>query len=127
MNRLSGHAQADGDLLPRPVLVAGVVDLQRFQALDEYPQRSHCSKPDGGVLATRIGGQLRRITHNCHLRLTESGLSTTVDHPASAGDRPPIPCGTTAVLSVLSRALTASRFSDQAAVVAYRDFTNFLL
>ena len=89
MNRLSGNAQANGDLLPGPVLVAGVADLQRFQALDDYPQRSHCSQSDGGVLAARLGGQLRRFTHNCHLRLTEPVCQPRLT--AGFGDRSPIP------------------------------------
>jgi hypothetical protein len=57
---LPAHLQGRRDLLPRPALVACVVDVQALQLVQQPPQRHHGPQAHLWVLARDLTGEIRR-------------------------------------------------------------------
>ncbi len=64
VDRLPADAEAVGDLLPRPAAPPGVVDLERFEPLDEVAQCADRPESDAGVAARGIAGELGSFGHD---------------------------------------------------------------
>jgi hypothetical protein len=76
---LFGNTQAAGDVLPGPAEVAGVLDLEQFEAFGQCTKGGHGAQADVGVLASRAFGNLKCRFHVRQHMLTGPGSSTHAD------------------------------------------------
>jgi hypothetical protein len=64
---LLGHAHGVGDLLPRPLLLPGALDLEGLDALEEPPEGGDRPQADDRVLVVDGGRQLGGFAHAVNL------------------------------------------------------------
>src|SRR5262245_14603044 len=77
---LAGDAEPLADRLPRPALVAGVGDVERFELFDQHAQRRDRGETRVGVVAVDRVRQCCQLFHpGCQPRLTTGNVSTLAD------------------------------------------------
>src|SRR6266498_4265460 len=60
---LPGNTERRRDLLPRPVVHPGLLDLERLELLEELAQRGHRPQPDARVGAVHCLGEFGCFSH----------------------------------------------------------------
>jgi hypothetical protein len=71
VHRLTADLQCVSDALPRPALVAGTVDVQPFQLVEQAAERDYGTQSDGGIFVGQLPRQRGWCVLSCHaVRLT---------------------------------------------------------
>src|SRR5260221_1232976 len=74
VNGLAADAEGVADLLPRPALFAGQLDVDRFHLFGQTVEHSDRPQTGRGVVGAKIREYLGRC-HSCQLRLTDTLVS----------------------------------------------------
>ena len=64
---LLADAEGVGDLLPRPPLATGVLDLELLERLEQDAQRGDGPEPDDGIAARGLACELGRLGHSVNV------------------------------------------------------------
>src|SRR5262245_1044033 len=80
VHRLPAHAELVGDLLPGPIGLSGVPNLERFELLEEFPECGDRVQADPRIRVSRGAGELGGLAHvGCQCTLTALVVSTLID------------------------------------------------